>query len=101
MAQGLQALGQALEAAQNAEGGSPCETAYNSIMAMVQAMSKNGGNTPELPSKEEYVAACSELPEATQQCMSPAYAMQHQEDCAAAMQSPEVAALRERFRPGR
>lgn len=102
---GLQALGQVLAAAQNAEGGTPCETAYNASIAMIESMRKNlpadrQPSEDDIPSKEDFVARCSQLPPEAQQCMTMAYAMAHQQECQAVMQSPEVQAFRESMRPG-
>jgi hypothetical protein len=96
-AQGLEqlgaALGEALQAAGMAEGGEPCEQAYNGMTAMVAALQKNmpaGGMQPNVPTRDQYLTACRQLPEDAQQCSVPAYAMQNMESCQAIMQRPEV-----------
>lgn len=101
MQQGLAALGEAMAAAQGAEGDSHCEQAYNGAMAMVAALSKQGGNAPtaNIPSQEDFMSGCNELPEQAQQCMTMSFAMANQETCSAVMQSPEVQAFRAQMRP--
>lgn len=78
-----QALGDAMGAAAAAAGnGPPCEQAYNAIEAMVKAMeAKMGPGKGKLPAKDKFIAACSELPPAVQNCMSMNYAMAHQQEC--------------------
>jgi hypothetical protein len=78
------ALGDAMKAAGEAKGGTPCETAFNSMEAMMKALEKNmppGGKKAELPAKDKFVAACKELPDQVQQCMTMDYAMGHQKEC--------------------
>ncbi|MCA9617238.1 MAG: hypothetical protein H6722_08185 [Sandaracinus sp.] len=96
-AQGLQqlgaALGEALQAAGMAEGGEPCEVAYNGMTAMMAALQKNlppGGMQNPVPTRDQYITACRQLPADAQQCSVPAYAMQNMESCQAVMQRPEV-----------
>ncbi|MBX3247700.1 MAG: hypothetical protein KF901_11025 [Myxococcales bacterium] len=87
------ALGAALEAAGNAEGGEPCEQAYNGAVAMIAALSKNmpgGMGGPNMPSRDTYLSACRQLPADAQQCSVPAYAMANQETCQTVMQRPDV-----------
>lgn len=93
------ALGQALEASAMAEGGTPCEQAYNGAMAMVQALQKQmGEGQGNMPDRETFMGACNQLPEEAQQCMVPAYAMGHMQECQAIQQSPEVQRVRELMR---
>ncbi|MFT5356177.1 MAG: hypothetical protein ACI9KE_003400 [Polyangiales bacterium] len=101
MQEGLAALGEAMAAAQGAEGDSHCEQAYNGAMAMVAALSKQGGGAPtaNIPSEESFLTGCNALPEQAQQCMTMSYAMANQETCSAVMQSPEVQAFRNQMRP--
>lgn len=96
-ADGLQelgnALGAALAAGAEAEGGEPCEQAYNGAMAMIAALSKNmpsGMGAPNMPPRDQYLAACRQLPADAQQCTVPAYAMSNQESCQTIMQRPDV-----------
>jgi hypothetical protein len=87
------ALGAALEAAGMAEGGEPCEQAYNAMTAMVAALQKNmpaGGMQQPVPTRDQYLTACRQLPADAQQCSVPAYAMQNMETCQTIMQRPEV-----------
>ena len=83
--------GKALAAALGAaaappKGDTPCEQAYNGVMAMVEAMEKSMPNQPskkgELPTKEKFMAGCNALPKDMQQCMVMAYNMAHQKECA-------------------
>jgi type VI protein secretion system component VasK len=103
-AQGLQqlgaALGEALQAAGMAQGGEPCEVAYNGMTAMIAALQKSAPNgmTNPVPSRDQYMAACRQLPEDAQQCSVPAYAMANMETCQAVMQRPEVRAKIEELR---
>ena len=105
MGEGLQAmgaaLGQAMQAAQAAEGGTPCEQAYNGAAAMMAALTKQlgEGNGQGMPDQEQFMNACNQLPENAQQCMIPAYAMQNQQECAALQNDPEVQRVRQLMRP--
>ncbi|MFK8004299.1 MAG: hypothetical protein AB8H86_32335 [Polyangiales bacterium] len=101
MQEGLAALGEAMAAAQGAEGDSHCEQAYNGAMAMVAALSQQGGNAPpaNIPSEDSFLEGCNALPEQAQQCMTMSYAMANQEVCSTVMQSPEVQAFRAQMRP--
>lgn len=95
------ALGQALEASAMAEGGTPCEQAYNGALAMVQALQKQmGQGEGNMPDRDTFIEACNQLPENAQQCMVPAYAMQHMQECQEVQQSPEVQRVRELMRAG-
>lgn len=93
------ALGQALEASAMAEGGTPCEQAYNGAMAMVQALQKQmGEGQGNMPDRDTFMEACNQLPENAQQCMVPAYAMGHMQECQEVQRSPEVQRVRELMR---
>jgi hypothetical protein len=89
----------ALGAAAGAQGGTPCEQAYNGIEAMVKAMeAKMGpGKSKPLPPKDKFVAACGELPETVQKCMSMNYAMANQQECQDAQAKMDPAA-KEKFK---
>jgi len=79
-----QAVAGAAEAAAgaSAEGGSNCEQAYGSVIAMVQALQQQlGRGSGGLPDRATFVAACNELPENVQRCMVMAYAAEHREEC--------------------
>jgi hypothetical protein len=82
-------------AAQPPKGDTPCEQAYNGVMAMVEAMEKSMPNQPskkgEMPTKEKFMAGCSALPKDMQQCMVMSYAMGHQAECQAAQQKMDPA----------
>lgn len=93
------ALGQALEASAMAEGGTPCEQAYNGALAMVQALQKQmGQGEGNMPDRDQFMQACGQLPEDAQQCMVPAYAMGHMQECQEIQQRPEVQRVRELMR---
>lgn len=95
------ALGQALQASAMAAGDTPCEQAYNGAMAMVQALQKQmGEGEGNMPDRDTFMEACNQLPENAQQCMVPAYAMGHMQECQEVQQSPEVQRVRELMRGG-
>jgi len=103
-AMGFAALGQALAAGtMQAEGGTPCEQAYNGMRAMVEALQKaapGGMSSGMMPEQSEFMSACNQLPEEAQQCMVMSYAVQHQAECQEVMQSPEVQRVRQMMRGG-
>jgi len=81
-----EALGRAARAADeaSAEGGSTCDRAYAGALAMANALHEQMGSAnqePDLPSRDEFVSACSELPEEVQRCMMVGYAIQNQAEC--------------------
>ncbi len=98
-AKALEGMAAALGAAAGAQGGTPCEQAYNGIEAMVKAMeAKMGpGKSKPLPPKDKFVAACGELPETVQKCMSMNYAMANQQECQDAQAKMDPAA-KEKFK---
>jgi|GEM_PF-2815738 len=80
------ALGDAMNAAAQAKGANPCETAYLGMEAMMKGLEKSmgaggAGAKKELPPKDKFVAACKELPEPVQQCLTMEHAMAHQKEC--------------------
>ena len=78
------ALGDAMNAAAQAKGATPCETAFLGMEAMMKGLEKNmgaGGKKAELPPKDKFVGACKELPEPVQQCLTMEYGMAHQKEC--------------------
>jgi hypothetical protein len=91
------ALGEAMNAAANATGATPCEQAYNAIDAMMKAMEKNmppgGKSAGSMPPKDKFVAGCKELPPQLQQCMVMNYAMQHQDECRQAQAKVDPATM--------
>jgi hypothetical protein len=79
-----QMLQHAANAANNAQGGTPCEQAYNGVVEMARALLANNPRAQsELPPRERFLAGCAELPVEAQQCMVIGYAMQHQQECTA------------------
>lgn len=102
LAQLGEALGAALEASAMAEGGTPCEQAWNGVQAMMAAMQKQMGGEGQgnMPSQDTFMEACNQLPEQAQQCMVPAYAMQHMQECQEAQNDPQVQRIREMMRGG-
>lgn len=99
LAQAGEALGDAIRAGAAAEGATPCEAAYASAMAMIEALQARTGQAGEgtVPSREAYVSACSELPPAAQQCQVLGYALEHGSECQPWRSDPRVLALRERL----
>ncbi len=78
------ALGAAMKAAMEApKGATDCESAYNGVLAMTQALEKAIGKSQggEMPTKDTFVKACTELPPVVQKCMVIGYAMSHQAEC--------------------
>jgi len=105
LAQAGEALGEAVRAGAAAEGETPCDAAYSGAIAMIEALRAQTGQAGEgtAPSREAYVAACSELPPAAQQCQVLAYALEHSAECQQWRTDPRVLALRDRLAadPGR
>lgn len=64
-------------------GDDPCESAYGSMRATIDAMNKRNktGNEAAMPPKERFMAACAELPARMQRCMDIRYNMAHQAEC--------------------
>jgi len=96
-AEAMKALGNALGAAAEATGDTPCEKAYNGMSAMVKAMEKQlgAGKGKPMPEKEKFVAACKKLPPAVQQCMDMSYGMAHQQECQEAQKKMDPTAMAE------
>lgn len=61
----------------------PCLTAYAAIDAERAAMKLHDGKSmfKWVAPKDDFVAACQELPVAQQQCMAPRYRRDHADDC--------------------
>jgi len=98
LARAGEALGEALRAGAAAEGDTPCDAAYSGAIAMIEALRARTGQTGgAAPSREAYVAACSELPPAAQHCQVLAYALEHSEECRQWRTDPRVLALRDRL----
>lgn len=102
LAQAGDALGEAIRAGAAAEGDTPCEAAYASAVAMVEALQAQTGQAGEgtFPDRDAYVAGCSELPAAAQQCMVLGYALEHRQECESWRTDPRVLALRDRLATG-
>lgn len=67
-------------------GATPCESAYNAFKASLD-VSTVQNVTPIvlwLAPHDDFIARCSALPPATQQCMVPQYMSQHRSECVAA-----------------
>ncbi len=65
------------------EGSSPCESAYNAILASRQA-SEAAGKPPmytALAPKADFMAHCEALPPPVQSCMVARYAAKHRDEC--------------------
>lgn len=97
-AEGLAAIGAALQEAANAQaaGGTSCEQAYNGAAAMVRVMHEQMGDQvpAQLPSRPEFLAACATLPEEMQRCLIVSYAMSHGQECQQAQQRVDPAIMR-------
>lgn len=93
------ALAEAIQAGAAVEGGSACETAYASAIAMIEALRSQTGQAGEgtPPSRDAYLELCNELPPAAQQCLVIGYALEHQEECQSWRRDPRVLALRDRL----
>lgn len=91
------ALGEAIQAGAAAEGGTPCETAYASAMAMIEALQARTGQAGEgtPPDRATYLEGCNALPEAAQQCLVIGYALEHRQECQSWREDPRVLALRD------
>jgi len=93
----MKALGDAMKAAADApKGATPCETAYNGIEAMAKAMEKSmpaGGAKKGPPPKDQFIAACKELPEDVQKCMDMNYAMANMAACQEAQKKADPAKM--------
>lgn len=91
------ALGEAIQAGAAAEGATPCETAYASAMAMIEALRARTGQAGEgtPPDRATYLEGCTALPEAAQQCLVIGYALEHQQECQSWREDPRVLALRD------
>lgn len=70
----------------------PCLTAYAALDAERAAMKLHDGKSmfTWVAPKDEFVARCSELPAAQQQCMAPRYRRDHADDCSKARPMPDV-----------
>lgn len=74
------------------EGKSPCESAFIAFKASDDlAKTENVKSAVlRLAPRDEFLARCSGLPEATQRCLVPKYLRGHHEECVAAKPAPEV-----------
>lgn len=70
----------------------PCLTAYAAIEAEGAAMKLHGGKSmfTWVAPKDDFLAACQQLPEPQQQCMAPRYRRDHAEDCQKQRPMPDV-----------
>lgn len=80
------AVGESIQAAAAQSSGDvsgdPCERAYESVVAMVEAMQKQfNKQSPRRLDRAKFVEGCHELPVPAQQCLVIGYAMSHQEEC--------------------
>lgn len=74
------------------EGSSPCESAYNAFKAS-QDVAAQKSLTPvviKLAPRDQFLATCSGLSPATQQCMVPLYLAEHREACQKAKPAQDV-----------
>ena len=70
----------------------PCLTAFGAIEAEGAAMKLHNGKSmfKWVAPKDDFVAACQQLPVAEQQCMAPRYRRDHAEDCQKARPMPDA-----------
>ncbi len=62
-------------------GATPCETAYNSFKAFLDADPEGRNTTFALPERDVFLARCSKLTDEEQQCLSAAYQATHRDTC--------------------
>ncbi len=78
------------------KGSAECAQAYDGLAQMVESMQKNlPGGKSNLPPKDQFVKACSELPKEVQQCMNMSYAMNHLQECQEAQKKVDPAKMQE------
>ncbi len=89
-------LAEAIGAAAEAEGGTPCVQAWNGISAMFRTLERRlgAGSQGGAPDRDEFMELCEGMPPIVQQCMVMGYAMQNQAECREIMQGPEAESLR-------
>jgi hypothetical protein len=76
------------------QGATLCETAYNGMKAMAEALKKSMPEAQKkLPSKDKFVAVCKDLPEGAQKCLVISYAQSHLVECAQTQQALDPAML--------
>ena len=74
-------------AAEEVDGAEPCVQAWTGIQRMVavaRTLNPRTGAEAErdLPSPDEFMRLCGELPEPVQRCLVMSYALQHEAECA-------------------
>jgi hypothetical protein len=74
------------------EQATPCLTAFGAIEAEGAAMKLHNGKSmfKWVAPKDDFVAACQQLPALEQQCMAPRYRRDHADDCQKARPLPDV-----------
>jgi hypothetical protein len=74
------------------EQATPCLTAYGAVEAEGAVMKLHNGKSmfKWVAPKDDFVAACQQLPALEQQCMAPRYRRDHAEDCQKARPMPDV-----------
>ena len=87
---------EALQAGMKApKGASPCETAYNATKAMIDVLKQKmpDAASKPMPPKDKFVAACKELSPALQNCLAPAYSIDHLTECQEAQSKMDPATM--------
>lgn len=75
---------EAIAAARKAsDGNTPCESALAGVIEVVRTLQERlGKDAPvHMPDETTFLKTCSTLPEATQRCLVPKYALEHQAEC--------------------
>jgi hypothetical protein len=87
-----QAMGAVVALYHAPEGATPCETAYNAFKASLD-LSTLKQLTPvvlKLAPRDQFLATCSTLPPASQQCLVPMHFSEHRTECAKAKPPQDV-----------
>lgn len=91
------ALAAAADSAERAASGTDeCESAHNQLLAMFDTVERELGGTMHRPERAEFLEVCRLMPTPARRCIVPTYAMEHQDDCAVALDAlPEE--VKQRF----
>lgn len=81
-----QALAAAADSAEQAAAGADdCESAHNQLLAMYATVERELGGTMHRPERQAFLEVCRQMPVPARRCIVPTYAMEHQDDCAVAL----------------
>ena len=77
------------EETRRAAGETHCERAWTGVQTLTRAFAAKGEGTGRgrLPDRGEFLRVCGSLPEEAQRCMTIAYSLSHQRECAAAREA--------------